>query len=100
MDKPNEMTFCVENYSDENDMWYDIAKFLKALLKNEYIATVRCEDDRVYVIKYDYDDREMGTPMPFWLTPDEYEELQNAFENLNFRDNCVEKPKEGYEYGL
>ena len=92
MDKPNEMTFCVGNYADEDDMWLEIMRFLQTLLKNEYIATVRYEDAGVYVIKYDYDDRDMGTPMPFWLTPDEYEEMQTAFENLKL------KPKEGYEY--
>ena len=108
MDKPNEMVFTIEPYRKPcgNDdealdlMWEDITRFLRVLARNDMVATVYDDDTDIIVVRYDYNDADMGGPMPFWLTPDEYEEMQTAFENL--KCNCVAPEaelKEGYEYG-
>ena len=73
MAEPNEMTFDRTPYESDAEMWKDINNFLSAILKNGYIATVHLEDGEVYVIRFDYDDEQMGTPYPYWMTPDEFE---------------------------
>lgn len=78
-EKPNEITFCLDDYKDEfgdpspSRLWRDISDVLRILLQNGYTAQISCEDGAVYVIRFDYDDESMGTPYPYWMTPDEFE---------------------------
>ncbi len=75
-DKPNQISFDIEKYGgDKDQMWAAISSVLKVLVDQEYVATVRYDDVGIYVIEFDYDDEAMGTPYPYWITPDEYEDF-------------------------
>ena len=73
--KPQRMVFTVQQYEGaKEDMWKDIATFLRLLMKNEYVAVVYDDDLDVIVIDYGYNDESFGTPMPYWMTPNEHYE--------------------------
>ncbi len=75
-ERPNEIAFDLTKYDgDKAKMWADICSVLKVLVDQGYIATVRYDDVEIYVVEYDYNDLEMGTPYPYWVTPDEYEDF-------------------------
>lgn len=105
--KVNTIEFVIDNYDSADEMWKDIATVARILLHNGEIITLEQEDEWVYILKHDSTDDEIADVLPFWLTPEEYEEMQTAFENskCNCVDNCVdncvapeEELKGGYEY--
>lgn len=76
MAKPNQITFCVENYyGNETEMFADIGKVLKILTKLGYVCTFTCDEQafQIYVIKFDYEDDELAEVKPYWLTLEQYE---------------------------
>lgn len=99
MTKPNEMTFCEDDYRDEfgdvskNKLWRDIADFLQILMKNRYICTVRDEGE-VIVINYDYDEMEICTTYPFWIEPEDYE-VKFVEEPMKFGEEAIAEDEDG-----
>lgn len=81
-DKPNEMVFCLDHYDDEKEMWDDVGQFIRILTTNGYVCTARADEPGlgVYALDYDYADEEMGSPMPFWLTPEQMDRLDSLEE--------------------
>ena len=80
MAKPNEIAFSIEDYDgNETEMFAAIGKTLKILTKNGYICTFSCDEPafQTYVIEFDYEDEELATVKPYWLTPKQYEKLQD-----------------------
>lgn len=80
MNKVNEMVFAPDRYDDDvNAMWVDIAKFIKMLTDNEYVAVVRDDDIDIIVVEYEHDERieEWGVPTVKWLTPEQVELLED-----------------------
>ena len=74
MSEINSVAFSLSNYKDPDDMWQDIAQFLRILTANRYIATVEHEDCGIYVIRYNHHpDRGFGNTIPMWVTFDESE---------------------------
>lgn len=75
---PSGIVFCKDRYASEVEMWEDIDVFLQMLMRNEYIAVIRCDEPGlgVYCIEYCYADPQMGCDMPFWLSEDEVERLE------------------------
>ena len=73
MRKMNEMVFSSECYNNSDEMWRDVANFLRLLTKNEYIATVRDDDINIIVIEYEHNElcEPWGCPNPVWLTEEE-----------------------------
>lgn len=71
----NSMVFEKKNYANAVDFWNAVAMFLKLLTDNHYVATFRYEDCGNYVIDFNYDDQSMGAEYPYWLTPEEYEQI-------------------------
>lgn len=71
----NEIVFTPEKYDgDREAMWGDIMTFIKMLLTNQYVATIRDDDIDVIVIHYEHDERfdAWGVKNPYWLTEEEY----------------------------
>lgn len=78
MNEINSIAFSLSNYKDPDDMWQDIAQFLRVLTANGYIATVEYEDCGIYVIHYNYHpSRGFGNTIPMWVTFDESEIIYN-----------------------
>ena len=80
MPKSNEIAFDLSNYDGgETEMFADIGKMLKILTKNGYVCTFTCDEPafEIYVIEFDYQDEELATVKPYWLTPKQFEKLQD-----------------------
>ena len=80
MPKPNEIAFSIEDYDgNETEMFAAIGKTLKILTKNGYICTFSCDEPafQTYVIEFDYEDEALAVVKPYWLTPKQYEKLQD-----------------------
>ena len=54
-------------YDSQEDMFNDISSLLKVLTKNGYQCAFRYEDCGIYVLEFDSDNPEHGTPMIYWL---------------------------------
>ena len=72
--KFNEIVFCKDRYEDEANMWADIGYTLKMLTQNEYICLFKVDEPGlgIYVIEYNYAEKELGLPYPEWIGEDEY----------------------------
>ena len=79
MPKPNEIAFNIEDYDgSETEMFADIVRVLKILARLGYVCTFSCDEPafQIYVIEFDYEDDEMAEVKPYWLTPEQFEKLQ------------------------
>ena len=66
------IAFDAKEYEDINDMWYDVKDVIAALVKNNYEILIRYEDAGIYILEFEKNDTSYGSPMAFWLTPDDY----------------------------
>ena len=71
----NRITFNVERYDSEDDMFKDVAKVLQILTKNDEICTFEYEDVGIYILQPNYQNEEFGDLYPYWMTPDDYEDF-------------------------
>ena len=69
----NEISFCLDDYSNLETMFNDIGKTLDILTKNKYQCSFRYDDVGVYILEFDYDDPEFGSPMIYWLNNEQLE---------------------------
>lgn len=71
----NHLTFCRDNYKTEEDWKNAVKTFLFLLLEAKQIAVVRYDEPGlgIIIVEYSHNDRSMGTPYPYWLTPEEEE---------------------------
>lgn len=75
--EPNRIVFTAEAYDgEERKMWGDIAYTLNLMTKNGYVCVFRKDEVGIYVIDFVYDDEAMGTPYPYFMTPDEHDEWE------------------------
>ena len=74
-----------KNYDNDNEFWSAVSMFLRLLTENDYIATFKYEDCGVYVIEFSYKDQSMGAEYPYWLTPEQYEQI-NFNEDDSYED--------------
>jgi len=71
----NRITFILDNYSSEEEMFNDVANTLRILTKNDEICTFEYEDCGVYVLQHNYADISFGTSYPLWVTSEEAEQV-------------------------
>lgn len=77
--KHESMSFCIDDYNSVEEMWGDISNFMRILLKNRNLFTVRQEDEIVIVIEYQHNDCGevyWGVAQPVWLDEDEKSYLE------------------------
>jgi hypothetical protein len=70
----NRITFNVERYRSEDEMFQDVAKTLQILTKNDEICTFEYEDVGIYILHHNYANQDFGDLYPYWMTPDDYED--------------------------
>ena len=80
MSRYNSVVYSSDRYfgsekEKEEELWNSVRDQLKLLLNSGYIATVRLDETNIVVIDYNYDDESFGSPMPYWLYPEEEESL-------------------------
>ena len=67
--KPNSICFSLDSYKNKyletedarSEMFDDISKFMRILVKNGYVCKFYCDEPglEIYVIQFDYKDEEM-----------------------------------------
>ena len=88
----NRITFNVERYDSEDDMFKDVARVLQILTKNDEICTFEYEDVGIYILQHNYQNEEFGDLYPYWMTPDDYEDY--IFSKEKSEEEHNEEPKD------
>lgn len=77
MKRVNSITICKDNYNTREE-WEDaIKKMIMSLLDNRQIMTVSYDEPRlgIVVIEFNHDSQEFGDYYPYWLLPEEEEQI-------------------------
>lgn len=84
MNNVNRITICKNNYHNQEDFENAVKKAIMVLLDNNYIMSVDYDaNDKemgIVVIDYDYADKEYGGSYPYWLLPEEFENIESREE--------------------
>ena len=79
MKSVNSLVICRDKFNSEEAFNNAIRDAVMVLLENEYIMTVRYDDNNkelgVVVIEYNYGTQEYGDAYPYWLLPEEWESV-------------------------
>lgn len=73
LDAGNMITFCIDDYPSREDMFYAVGKTLDVLTHNGYECSFKYDDVGVYILEFNYDDPEFGSPMIYWLDDEQLE---------------------------
>ena len=80
MNRMNELTVVRDDYKTKEEFENAIKDAIMVLLNNHYIMTIKydCSDKEigVVVINYNYADESIGSAIPYWLYPHEYESVE------------------------
>ncbi|MBQ8043682.1 MAG: hypothetical protein IJ272_05980 [Clostridia bacterium] len=104
MNKVNEIVFCKEDFNNNiEEMFNTIGKQLQILTQCGNICTFYADEVNmgIYVIQYEHDDRHprddfsyFGVVNPYWLTPEEVDEVENY---RNSKETEVENDNKSVE---
>lgn len=72
--------FCRDSYKENGEyndslMWADILTTLKILTKNDYVCSFKCEDERFYVLEFEYANAEIADHYLYWLDGEEADKV-------------------------
>ena len=78
MRKANEIVICRDEYDNQHDFEEMVKNAVMLLLNNDYIATIKYDEKGlgIVAIEYDYDDASYGSYYPYWLLPEEFEQIE------------------------
>lgn len=78
MRKTNEIVICRDEYDNQHDFEEMIKNAVMLLLNNDYIATIRYDEKGlgIVAIEYDHNDASYGSYYPYWLLPEEIEQVE------------------------
>lgn len=73
-------TLCIarHNFTTEDEYLLTIGKAIDMLQQNDYTIEIPRRECAITIIHYNYADPQMGTPMPYWLNPEEEETVDYA----------------------
>ena len=74
----NAIVFDSKRYKTEEEFLMDVARTLKTLTKQNYMCAFRYEDVGIYVLGFDYDNPEYGSPRIYWLDDEQLECLYTS----------------------
>jgi hypothetical protein len=69
------IAFDVKKYNDFDDMMYDVRNVMCVLVKNDYEVVFRYEDAGIYILEYGHNNESFGSPMAYWLYPEDYQDF-------------------------
>ena len=72
------IAFNKSNYNSEEEMFQDISFILKVLTKNNYQCAFRYEDANIYILEFDINDADFGSPMIYWLDSEQLDCLYTS----------------------
>lgn len=84
MKKVNELILCRDKYESQEEFENEIKKSIMILLNADNIITVRYDEKGLGIISIEYSSagRCFGDYYPYWLLPEEYENLiSEGYEN-------------------
>lgn len=76
----NNITLSQKNYATEEEFFNAISAAVKVLLQAGYIMTVRYDEPGLGIvcIEFDHDERSLGGAYPYWLLPEEIEQVERV----------------------
>lgn len=79
MHKTNRITICRKEFNTQEDFEDSIKTAVMLLIDNNYIVTVRYDEKGLGIVCIDFesDDRKFGGLYPYWLFPEELEQIEN-----------------------
>ena len=82
MNKINRLTIIRDNFDSQEEFENAIKDAVMVLLENNYIMTVRYEEESlgIVAIDYNYSEQEFGDAYPYWLLPEEWERVVDGSE--------------------
>ncbi len=77
MNNVNSIVICKDRYNSQEEFENAIKDAIMVLLSNDYIMTVRYDEKGLGIVSidYDYDDQQLGVSYPYWLTPEEFDNV-------------------------
>ena len=75
MNKVNSIVIVRDKFDSDEAFKNAIKDAILVLLENDYIMTVRYDEEGIVVIDYDSADRKLGGVYPYWLSCGEYESI-------------------------
>ena len=77
MNNVNSIVICKDRYNSQEEFENAIKDAIMVLLSNDYIMTVRYDEKGLGIVSidYDYDDQQLGGSYPYWLTPEEFDNV-------------------------
>lgn len=75
---PNKVTVCKQNYKTNEEFENAVKQIVMWLINNDYILTIKYDDKEYGIvwIVFDYANEEYGGPLPYWLTPEEADRIE------------------------
>ena len=84
VDEPDtQIVFSSTNYDSDIDMWLDMVRVMRSLLRTQQIVTLRQEDSDIFILEHGHDENVdcWGCPQLRWLSPEEAQKLELDREN-------------------
>lgn len=81
MERIPHIAFDVKKYNDFDYMMYDVRDAMRLLVKNDYEVVFRYEDAGIYILEYGHNNESFGSPMAYWLYPEDYQDFMFMKEN-------------------
>lgn len=75
------IAFDIKKYNGFNEMMYDVRNAMCVLINNDYEVVFRYEDAGIYILEYGHDNESFGSPMAYWLYPEDYQDFMLLKEN-------------------
>ena len=75
MNKVNSIVIVRDKFDSDEAFKNAIKDAILVLLENDYIMTVRYDEEGIVVIDYDSADRKLGGVYPYWLSCGEHESI-------------------------
>lgn len=90
MNDVNTIVICRDAYTTQSDFQNAIRDAIMVLLNNDYIMTVSYDEKGLGIVEIDYEscNQELGAAYPYWLTPEEAENVA-----------CYREEMKGDKYG-
>lgn len=86
LDADNVIAFDKNNYKNEEDFQKDVGLLMDKLTKLGYMCSFRHEDVGIYILGFDHDNPDFGSPRVYWLDSDQVDCLYST-DHINEDDD-------------
>lgn len=86
----NAIAFDRNKYKSAEDFQKDVGVMMDTLTKQGYMCSFRYEDVGIFMLEFDHDNPEFGSPMIYWLDCEQADCLFTS-NYIGEEDDCEEK---------